>query len=164
MSARIEEYECQGCVIKLKFDRGAYWAEVTSGETWAEVVGPTSCPQIALCWGELAAWKAKIKKSLRPALIFAMRGKQVGEEFILASNIDANELIKTDPTGQRLVRFFRSDWRYSQLMQSLRQKEALWQELTLVPAIGQTVPIMLESYPLESSISLTKLSYCYILI
>jgi hypothetical protein len=149
----------------LLFRQGAYWSEV-SGDAWSKIVGPRSCPQEALSIGELEAWKASIKKSFAPALIIALRHGKPGQEFILASNIDATELLQTEAIGLKLMRlssFFGLHKNYYALMDALRRRQPAQKELILQNALGESLPVVLDSYPIESEISLTPLAYCHIL-
>lgn len=157
---RVTEYDYQGCFIKLVNNRGAFWAEIKSGESWTYTAGPRSCPQEALGCGELEALKVKIKKLFHPALIFAMRGREVGQEFILAHNLDAIEYLKTEAIGENMTRFFGKDKkRYYDLMQDVRRRVSVQRELVLEDWMGHSIPIILECHPLQTLASLTPLAY-----
>ncbi len=169
MHAAVTEYDCQGCSIKLVRSKGAYWAQVTSPRNEICVVGPRSCPQEALCCGELEAFRVKIKSQLQPTLVFALRGKIPGEEFILAQNVDAFDLLKIRAIGSKMSNFFMMvngtpNERYLTLMERLRRGKDDSQDLILTSATGQTIPVFFRGHPVLSNISLTPLAYSHVTI
>ena len=167
MHSAITEYDCQGCSVKLLSSKGAYWAQITSARKETCLVGPRNCPREALGCGELEALKVRIKSQLQPTVIFALQGENLGEEFILAQNVDAAVLFKTSAVGLKMSDFFVLDKmlnnRYLTLMERLRQGKAASLDLTLIDATKQTIPVLLSAYPASFKV-LSPLACGYITI
>jgi hypothetical protein len=98
---------------------------------------------------------------LRPALVLNVRGRKVGQEIILAHNIDALEILQADAIGSMMTDLFVGQTeRFHNLMQGLRRGAVSRQELILRNFVGEDIPVYLECRPLISAISLTPLACC----